>query len=128
MSKVIIENYENIAVLTLNNGKTNAISRELAEDISRALDEIRNDARGLVICGGDAFFSIGLDLLGLLDLNRWDMADFWYKINRFMLDLHTVSLPAACAICGHAVAGGNVLALSCDYRFATTQEKKNRVK
>ena len=124
MSKIIIENQGNIAVLTLNNGSTNAISQELVDDISKALDEIRNHAQGMVLCGGNKFFSIGLDLSGLIGLNRSDMADFWHKTNQFLLDLYTFSLPTVCAICGHAVAGGNVLALSCDYRFATEDEKK----
>ena len=29
-----------------------------------------------------------------------------------------------CALSGHAVAGGNILALTCDYRYAASEDKK----
>ncbi|MBW2053732.1 MAG: enoyl-CoA hydratase/isomerase family protein [Deltaproteobacteria bacterium] len=35
----------------------------------------------------------------------------------------TFPLPTACAIAGHAPAGGTVLALACDYRFAASGRK-----
>ncbi|MBW2141336.1 MAG: enoyl-CoA hydratase/isomerase family protein [Deltaproteobacteria bacterium] len=40
-----------------------------------------------------------------------------------MFDLFTFPLPTACAIAGHAPAGGTVLALACDYRFAASGRK-----
>ena len=44
--------------------------------------------------------------------------------NDLIFDLYTVQIPTICAISGHAVAGGNILTLACDYRFATTESKK----
>jgi enoyl-CoA hydratase/carnithine racemase len=124
MTKIRIENRGNVAVLTLNNGTTNAISPDLVIQFSEILNEIRNEAEGLVLFGGKKFFSIGLDLLTLIKLNRSEMTDFWYKFNHLVFDLYTMLLPTVCAISGHAVAGGNVLALTGDYRFATSDETK----
>ena len=124
MATVIAEIQKGIAVLTLNNGITNSISPDLVRDLSEILDEIKNKVKGIVLCGGAKFFSIGLDLPSLLKCDRAQMSDFWYKFNRLILELYTVSLPTVCALSGHAVAGGNILALTCDYRFACIDTKK----
>jgi enoyl-CoA hydratase/carnithine racemase len=124
MKTVISEIQQNIAVLTLNNGATNSISSALVKDLSEKLVEIRNEVAGMILCGGSKFFSIGLDLPSLLKCDRTEMSDFWYRFNYLILELYTISLPTVCVLSGHAVAGGNILALTCDYRFAGTDTKK----
>jgi enoyl-CoA hydratase/carnithine racemase len=124
MATILSEIQENIAVLTLNNGTTNSISSDLVKDLSETLDEIRNEVKGIVLCGGAKFFSIGLDLPSLIKFDKAEMSDFWCKFNRLILDLYTVPLPTASALSGHAVAGGLILALTCDYRFAGSDTKK----
>ncbi len=121
---IIVERRGQVAVLTLNSGKTNGISPAVVSRFAELLDEIGKDARGLVLCGGKKFFSTGLDLPTVLELDRPALADFWYGFNRLLINLYTLPLPTACAISGHAVAGGNILALACDYRYATTDERK----
>ena len=124
MSKVLVEHQGNVAVLTLNNGVTNPIGPDLVNELSENLHEIRNEAGGMVLCGGEKFFSIGFDLPALIKMNRPEMSDFFYQFNQLTLDLYTVPFPSACAVAGHAIAGGNILALACDYRFAVPDTKK----
>jgi enoyl-CoA hydratase/carnithine racemase len=124
MSKILVEHQGNIAVLTLNNGVTNAIGPDLVNELSENLHQIRNEAGGIVLCGGEKFFSIGFDLPVLLTMNRPEMSEFFYQFNQLTLDLYTVPFPSACAVSGHATAGGNILALTCDYRFAVSGTKK----
>lgn len=124
MPTVITEIQKNTAVLTLNNGTTNSIGPDLVEDLSEKLDKIKNEVTGIVLCGGAKFFSTGLDLPSLIKFSRSEMSGFWYRFNHLLLDMYTVSLPTVCALSGHAVAGGNILALTCDYRFAGTDTKK----
>ncbi|PIP36099.1 MAG: hypothetical protein COS92_04980 [Desulfobacterales bacterium CG07_land_8_20_14_0_80_52_14] len=116
--KVSIEDLGAVAVLRLSNGVTNAIGPELVETLSQTLGYVKKSYGGTVLAGGSKFFSIGLDLPNLLPLNQAQMRDFWYAFDRVVLDLFTLPLPTACAICGHAVAGGTILALACDFRFA----------
>ena len=40
-----------------------------------------------------------------------------------VLDLYTLPMPTACAINGHATAGGAIFALSSDFRFASSGRK-----
>jgi len=124
MSKVITEHQGEIAVLTLHNGVTNAIGPELVDELSKAVREIGNDARGLLLCGGEKFFSMGFDLPALITLNRTEMSDFLSHFHDLILELYTVPIPSAAVLEGHAVAGGNILAIACDFRHATTQPRK----
>jgi enoyl-CoA hydratase/carnithine racemase len=123
MSKVTVTMQGETAVLRLDNGVTNAISGELIDDLACALAQVRSCARGLVLAGNKKFFSIGFNLPELVQLDHAGIADFFTRFDQLTLDLYTLSMPTACAITGHAVAGGNVLALTCDFRFAAEGKK-----
>jgi enoyl-CoA hydratase/carnithine racemase len=127
MSKVMTERQGELAVLTLNNGVTNAIGPELVNDLSIAIDEIRDDARGMLLCGGEKFFSMGFDLPALITMKRHELTNFIHDFHDLVLALYTIPLPSASVLAGHAVAGGNILAISCDYRFATSELRKTGV-
>ena len=77
----------------------------------------------MIFAGGTRFFSIGLSLPELLQLDRESMTEFWYDFDQALFNLFTLPLPSACAIAGHAIAGGTILALTCDYRLATAEKK-----
>lgn len=113
-----LEDHGKVALLRLNNGVTNAIGPQLLQDIAAAAAAIRKGFNGLVLAGGHKFFSIGLDLPQLLSFDRTQMAEFLKNFNQVVLDLYSLPLPAACAITGHATAGGAILALTCDFRLA----------
>lgn len=123
MEKVKIEQHENVVLLRLDNKVSNAISAIMIENLSDAVNRIKGDYRGLVLTGGEKFFSIGFNLPELLELNRSGMTDFFYSFNKVVLDIFTLPVPTACAITGHAIAGGTILASSCDYRFLATGRK-----
>jgi enoyl-CoA hydratase/carnithine racemase len=117
MSMVVLEDQGPVAVLRLANGVTNAISAELVDELSAVIGDLDNRYRGLVLAGNSKFFSIGLDVPGLLGLTRGAMADFWNRFEDLVLAVYTLPIPTACAICGHATGGGAILALACDFRF-----------
>ncbi|MBE0574542.1 MAG: enoyl-CoA hydratase/isomerase family protein [Desulfuromonadales bacterium] len=123
MSKVTVTMQGETAVLRLGNGVTNAISSELVDDLASALTQLRDSARGLVLAGNEKFFSIGFNLPELVQLDHDGMTDFFTRFDQLTLDLFTLPMPTACAMTGHAVAGGNVLALTCDFRFAAEGKK-----
>ena len=123
MKKVILEAHGAVAVLQLNNGVTNAISPELIDDLTDEVKRIKSEFMGMVLAGGDKFFCIGLDLPGLLHLGRSEMVEFYLKFTQVVLDLYTLPMPTACALDGHATAGGAILALSSDFRFASSGRK-----
>ena len=123
MKEVKIEEHENVAVLRLDNKVTNAVSITLIENLSDEINQIRGKYRGMILTGGTKFFSIGFNLPELLKLDRSGMTDFFHNFNQVVLDIFTLPIPTACAITGHAIAGGTILASSCDYRFLASGRK-----
>lgn len=124
MQTITKEYHDHIAILRLNRGPTNPISSTMVDDLSEALVTLKGTARGMVLCGGDQFFSVGFDLPEVLKFDRPAMGNFLERFNQLCLDLFTAPFPTVCALAGHAVAGGNILALACDYRYAVSEEKK----
>jgi enoyl-CoA hydratase/carnithine racemase len=123
MTKLALEEQGNVAILRLTNGVINAISPELIEELSLALQEVRGHFKGMVLAGGNKFFSMGLDLPTLLKLSRKDMAAFWVRFEDAVLALYTLPIPSAAAIAGHAPAAGTILALACDFRLIASGKK-----
>lgn len=116
MSLVQLEKINEIAIIRMKNGVTNAISLELTEELQAALDEASPWARGLILAGGEKFFSIGIDLPSLLTFDRARLEEYWRRFNRFCFELYAFPRPTACAIEGHAIAGGTILSLMADWR------------
>jgi enoyl-CoA hydratase/carnithine racemase len=115
-----------VAVLKLNRGVTNPLNlvlvRELAETLHRVADDPR--VRAVVLRGANGkFFSIGFDIPELFDLSPEDFATFYRTFNETCLVLYTCPKPTLAAITGHAIAGGCILALCCDYRFIAEGRK-----
>jgi len=123
MEKVKIEEHDDVALLRLDNKGSNAISTTMVENLSDAVNRIKTEFRGLVLAGGEKFFSIGFNLPELLKLDRSGVTEFFYSFNQVVLDIYTLPIPTACAITGHAIAGGTILASSCDYRFLASGRK-----
>jgi enoyl-CoA hydratase/carnithine racemase len=123
MTHVKIESRESVAIMRLNNEVTNALSPEIVDDLSSALTQVKSEFQGIILAGGAKFFCIGFDLPRLLKLDRTGMTRFFHEFNQVAFNLFTLPLPTACAIAGHAIAGGNILALTCDYRFAASGNK-----
>jgi enoyl-CoA hydratase/carnithine racemase len=123
MQNVVLDIKDGIANLRLVNGATNAISPALVADVATAVEKVKAEADGLVITGGEKFFSIGFDLPSLLQLNRQGMTDFYRNFNNLILDIFTLPMPTACAVGGHAIGGGNIFALAGDYRFMAEGRK-----
>jgi enoyl-CoA hydratase/carnithine racemase len=123
MANVALEDHGKVALLRMTNGTTNAIGAALADEMAAALREVTPRFKGLVLAGNRKFFSIGLNLPELLALDRSAMADFWRRFEDLVLSLYTLPIPTAAAVCGHATAGGAILALTGDFRFIAAGRK-----
>jgi enoyl-CoA hydratase/carnithine racemase len=107
-----------IAEIRLEYGKANALNPRSLAAIDGALGEAaRGNARGVVLTGYDRYFSAGLDLVTLYDLDRADLDAFVAEFDRVMLAVFTFPAPVVAAVNGHAVAGGGILAFASDARL-----------
>ena len=123
---ILIEHYENVSVIKLNRDVTNALNSTMLNKLGKILQKLKEDpgVHGIVLSSSnDKFLSIGLDIPELFDLSREDFKKFYHSFNQLCLNLYTFPKPIIAAITGHAIAGGCILALCCDYRFIAEGRK-----
>ena len=121
-----VKTQNSVAVIKLNNGVTNALNLELIIELGNTLKRLKSDpdVSGLVLGStNDKFFSIGFDIPKLIDLSRKDFQTFYRSFNQTCLNLYTIPKPTLASITGHAVAGGCIITLCCDYRFIAEGRK-----
>jgi enoyl-CoA hydratase/carnithine racemase len=126
MALIQVAYHDNIGVLKLNRRVTNAINLELVTTLTEKLKELNQapNLHGFVITSAnEKFFSIGFDIPELIDLTEDGFREFYHSFNQLCIDLYTFPKPIIAAITGHAVAGGCILALCCDYRFIASGKK-----
>jgi enoyl-CoA hydratase/carnithine racemase len=126
MSLIQIERRDSVAILILNRGVTNPWNLKLVNALRDTLLEVNDDqsVRGVVLTGNsDKFFSIGFDIPELFPLHREGFEEFYRSYNRLCLELYTFLKPTIAAITGHAVAGGCIVTMCCDYRFIAEGRK-----
>jgi enoyl-CoA hydratase len=109
---------DGVRILVLDAPPANALGEQVLGDLSAALDDAAQapDVRALVVTGNGRFFSGGFDLAA----PRRDAAQARSLRNLYRdahLQLLSLPKPTVAMVNGHAIAGGLVLALACDYRL-----------
>jgi enoyl-CoA hydratase len=121
-----IEKNNNVAVLRIDRPPANAIDLRLAGDFERALSTISesSDVGALIITGEGSCFSAGLDLKALPSYDRTQQQAMVMAVNQMFGRLYGLQLPTIAAVNGHAIAGGVILMLACDYRVGAEGDYK----
>jgi enoyl-CoA hydratase len=110
---------ESIAVITMDDGKVNALGPDMLAELNKALDQAEADGAGaVVIAGNNRVFSAGFQLeifqSGDLDASI-GMLKSGFELSHRLLSFRK---PVVAAITGHAIAMGSFLACSTDHRIA----------
>ncbi len=112
---------DNIAVISFDNGKANAVNPDFMDAIDTFLDQAHSEADAVVITGRSGMFSAGYDLkilqadptAGLAMINRG-----FAMLNRF----YAFPKPVVAACEGHAIGLGAFLLLVADTRLGADSE------
>jgi enoyl-CoA hydratase len=109
--------HEGILTLRLAHGKASAIDVELLDALLHELEWVATDVRALVLTGTGSIFSAGVDLFRLTQEGADYVRRFLPLLSRFVHTLFTFPRPVVAAVNGHAIAGGCVMVLACDFRL-----------
>jgi enoyl-CoA hydratase len=124
MAHVAIERRDGIALVRIDRPPANALDPDLVAELTAAGEELAGaDPDAVVLAGSEKFFSAGLDLNVVPSLERDAQLNMIMGINRLVAAWYSVPRPVVCAVTGHAVAGGLIVALCADYRVGSTAGK-----
>ena len=108
---------DGVAVVTLTNGKVNALSGAVVARLHEIADELTADPPGaVVVTGGERIFAAGADIseFGGPD----EAVGITARIHAALDALAGIPRFVIAAVSGYALGGGCELALACDYRIA----------
>jgi enoyl-CoA hydratase len=125
-TRIHLDQVGQIAVLRIDRPPANAIDLELADEFATALEGVENNdsIAALVVTGAGSCFSAGLDLKAVPTYDRAQQQAMVMQVNRLFGGLYRLPLPTIAAMNGHAIAGGVILLLACDYRIGAEGDYK----
>ncbi len=110
-----------VVTVSLNKPPVNSFDLALTQQFNETLKSIHQsgDYDALVLASSISnVFSAGLDLAELYRPSKSNLEKFWREMQDMWFGLYSSKLPTIAAINGHCLAGGNIIAASCDYRVA----------
>ncbi len=118
MSTITYETRDKVAVITMDDGKVNAMAQPFFDGLNASLDRAERERPGAVVITGRAgAFSAGLNLKVLPTLPPDEMKTTLTTFGRTLLRVFTFPIPTVAAVSGHAIAGGAFLMMACDLRY-----------
>lgn len=106
-----------VAVISLDDGKANAISHDIVTGVDDALDRCAIDGAGAVaLVGRPGRFSAGFDLT-TMKAGPQEARDLLEAGARLAIRLYDSSVPVVIGATGHALAMGAILLLATDTRI-----------
>jgi enoyl-CoA hydratase len=105
-----------IAVITIDDGKANAISHEILVAAEAALHRGRTEAKAIAIVGREGKFSAGFDL-NTMRAGPQQARDLLQAGAEFGHSVYTSPVPVVIGCTGHALAMGAILLFCADVRI-----------
>jgi enoyl-CoA hydratase len=124
MTQIVNTSEQNsYCLINLDDGKANALSFDMLEQLNTALDRAESAHKVVVIAGRPGKFSAGFDLKVMSEGGE-EMIRLLLGGARLSRRLLAFPLPVVLAVSGHALAMGALLTLSADYRIGISGDYK----
>lgn len=124
---LILEKENRIAILYINRPEVfNALNKDTLLEIIQVTKEVEEDkdVDVLIITGsGNKAFVAGADIAYMRNLTAVEAKEFGDLGQKAFLGIEKMSKPVIAAVNGFALGGGCELAMSCDFRIASTKAK-----
>ena len=113
-----------IAVITFDDGKVNAVGFTLIEQFNNALDEAEKNAKAVVLHGGEGKFCGGFDLSVMKSGDKEKQHELVSKGADLIVRLYSFPLPVIVAAEGHSIAMGAIMLMASDLRIGKDADTK----
>ena len=120
---VTYQSEDNFVVITIKNGKANAISPEVIHGLNRSLDKAQQENKVVILTGQNGIFSAGFDLK-VMTKSSESARELVLKGSKLSLRMLSFPQPIIVLCSGHAIAKGAFLLLSSDYRIGVAGDFK----
>ncbi|MGB5723900.1 MAG: crotonase/enoyl-CoA hydratase family protein [Parasphingorhabdus sp.] len=121
---ISVDIQNDVALITMDDGKANAVNFDLMIALNEALDKAEADAKAIVLTGREGRFSGGFDLGMMGSFTRDDSVRLLDRASELVLRLYGGPLPVIAACNGHAIAMGVFLLMACDTRIGAAGDFK----
>ncbi len=113
-----VDRHDNVVVLTMDDGKANALGPDLSAALSAAIVDAEADSTvaGVVLAGRDGRFSAGFNLDIIASGDQEAIGQMVNAGGALVRQLYGCGVPVVAACTGHAVAAGALMLLGCDLR------------
>ncbi|MBW2316645.1 MAG: crotonase/enoyl-CoA hydratase family protein [Deltaproteobacteria bacterium] len=112
-----------VAVLTLDDGKANALAPDMIDALSKALDRAESEAGAVAFFGRPGRFSAGFDLK-TMSAGADAAAAMVGAGAELLLRIYEFPRPTVVGVTGHALAAGALILCAADTRIATRGDFK----
>ena len=125
MSKFVgFEVRNNVATLSMDDGKANAYGPDMIAALSSGLDRAAKESKAVVIAGRAGVLCAGFDLRIIRGADEAAAAAMREAGKALLLKAYLHPQPVVMACTGHALAAGALLLLTGDYRIGAQGEFK----
>ncbi len=122
-SMVQYAQHDSVALITMDDGKANALSPTMVSALSEAFDRAEKEADAVILAGRPGRFSAGFDLK-IMATGPEAAMSMILQGGELFLRLYEFPKPIVMAVSGHALAGGVLLAATGDSRIGIRGEFK----
>ena len=121
---VTIDFQDSVALITMDDGKANAINPTFLKALNEALDQAEANAKAIVLTGRETRFSGGFDLNYFGSSSLDDVQALVDSGAELLVRLLSLPKPIVGACNGHAIAMGVFTLLACDTRIGARGDFK----
>jgi len=122
---VVRRDGEGFVEVRMNRAPVNSLNGELIQELTNTISMLEEDQNvdGMILASEQKVFSAGIDITEMLNVPEEQFRKFWTSFEGLWKTLYMTPLATVAAMESHAPAGGLVLALACDWRVMSENEK-----